>query len=184
MLCYAGKVPCVLGLRQDIAAIVQREVVEGAIGSLCKLAHTVVEHHLNCRNDIVLNYLHLSSLNLLRSRLGLEHYRHDAVWHLFVSVADEYGFIIVRQGDWLYVGCVGTSLGLAKDGLDLRFGMVDINIADDDDGLILGVIPLAVVLAKSLVGEVVYDLHRADGESLSVFTAGVHLWQVALEETL
>ena len=52
--------------------------------------------------------------------------------------------------------------------LDLRLDVVHIDISDDDDRLEIGAVPLVVVAAEGIVGEVHHYVHRADWQAVSV----------------
>ena len=46
--------------------------------------------------------------------------------------------------------------------------MVHVDVSDDDDRLEIGAVPLVVVAAEGVVGEVHHDIHRADRHTMSV----------------
>ena len=55
--------------------------------------------------------------------------------------------------------------------------MVYIHIADDDDALIVGTVPLLIVVAEVLIREIVDNAHQADRHTVSVLGVGIELRQ-------
>ena len=53
--------------------------------------------------------------------------------------------------------------------LDFLFHLVHVDVTHDDDGLQVRTIPLVVIVTQVLIGEVVNDIHRADGHAVFIF---------------
>ena len=82
---------------------------------------------------------------------------------------------VVGHGEVCPLGSVGRHLDGREDFLYLGFHLVHVNVAHDDDALLVGAVPLLIVVAQCLVGEVVHDLHRPYRQAVSIFAARVYL---------
>ena len=74
-------------------------------------------------------------------------------------------------------------LHVAPETLDLGLGMIDIDVTDDDDGLVAWVIPLVIVVAELIVLEVVYHRHQTDGQTLAILRTRILKRKRTLEDT-
>ena len=96
------------------------------------------------------------------------------VVHLFVLTYIDEGFLVVGHGEvdpfCRIDGCRDVGEGL----FDFLFYRVHVDVAHDDDALQVGTVPLVVVVADGLVGEVVDDVDAADGHTVGVLGVGVH----------
>ena len=94
-----------------------------------------------------------------------EDYRHLL---LLVLLANIDSLLVV--GHWLVdnLGSVLRNNDAAEELLYLCLYVVNINVADNDDSLVVWTVPLVVVVAKSLWLEVVNNLHQTDRHALSV----------------
>ena len=70
----------------------------------------------------------------------------------------------------IYRGSYGT-----EDCFDLGFNLVNIDVADDHDALLVGTVPFLIIVADSLIREIVYDFHGADGQAVCIFVVGIDL---------
>ena len=61
----------------------------------------------------------------------------------------------------------------AKTLRSFGFYGIDVDVTHDDDALQVGAVPLVVVVAYVLVGEVVDDVDGADGHAVGILVAGV-----------
>ena len=59
------------------------------------------------------------------------------------------------------------------DFLDFLFHLVHVDVTHHNDGLQVGAIPLLVIVAQVLIGEMVNDVHRADGHAVLIFCSPV-----------
>ena len=94
---------------------------------------------------------------VLRS-LGVGGYGHD-------------GLVVVLYGD---VDALSSSHGggdIGEEALDGGLDLVYIDVPDDDQRLLVGAVPLLVVVAQHLVGEVTDDVHLTDRHALAVLVA-------------
>ena len=89
--------------------------------------------------------------------------------------------LVIGNGIGLNLGGIGTGSGdVLEHFLNLGFGVVHVNVADDDQCLVVGAIPLVVVVTQHLIGEVVHDIHRADHIALGILRAGEQVLQLAV----
>ena len=75
----------------------------------------------------------------------LHHDQHLTHLHLLVLLEDVDGLGIIGHGLCHDLRGVGIHLDAAEELAYLRLDMIDVNIADNDDGLIVGSVPLVVV---------------------------------------
>ena len=94
------------------------------------------------------------------NRLGI-------VWHLLVY-------------NW---SCILWALESAEEFLYLGFCMVYINVAHNNDGLVLRVIPLVVVVGQLLILEVVYNRHQTDRVANTILRSRIEFRQITLKHT-
>ncbi len=125
---------------------------------------------------IVESLEHVLARVLLVARRGgvLEVELHHGRAQLLVLTHEINHVVVVGHGVVLALGGILLRLGDVGEGLlDLLLHLVDIYIAHYDNSLQVGAIPLHVVVAQSLMGEVHHDVHRADRHSVAVFRAGM-----------
>ena len=108
----------------------------------------------------------------------------DAQLLFLVLAHDVDRLVVVGHGNDFNLGSIGGHLDAGEEFLDLALDVVDVDVADHDDGLVVRTIPLAVVGAKGLGRAAVDDAHQANGETLAILRAGIHLRQYALENLL
>ena len=177
------EVESVLGLREQIAAIGGRALHERAVGLLGQFRQTVVEH----TNDSILHEVddkvcHVT-LDILGNGVALDHHIHNAILHFLVLVYHIDRLGIVGHG----LGNDGSGILGHLDGreerLDLLLHFVDVEVADDDDGLVVGTVPLLIVVAQHFRLEVVDNLHQTDRHTMTVLRTRIQLRQIAFQHT-
>ena len=62
--------------------------------------------------------------------------------------------------------------------------MVDVHVTDHDDGLIIWTIPFLVIVAQSLVREIVDNLHKTNWQAMTVFRTWIQAWKYFLIHAL
>ena len=91
----------------------------------------------------------------------LEHELHDAKLLLHILLDHDDGLVVVRHGIGLDLGGIGAGSGDVLEHLaDLGLGVIHVHITHDDQSLVVGTVPLVIVIAQHLVGEVVHYVHR------------------------
>ena len=70
----------------------------------------------------------------------------------------------------IYRGSYGT-----EDLFDLGFDLVNIDVADNHDALLVGTVPFLIIVADSLIREIVYDFHSTDRQAVCIFVVGIYL---------
>ena len=141
---------------------------EGWVGLLAHLAKTAVEHgayevvYVVGANILLVVLLAVGRGIVLHIEMG-----HDDGL-LLVLLDVDYHALVVGHGVVDALGRVDGLGNLREECLDFLFYLVDVDVAHDDDGLQVGAIPLVVVVAQVLVGEVVDDIHGADGQAVFV----------------
>ena len=115
--------------------------------------------------------------------LVLLHQGHDGHGLLGVVVGNHDGLLVVVHA---VVDALGGILGHG-DGrehlLYLCLGAVHVDVAHHDDGLQVGAVPLVVIVAQNLVGEVVHHRHQTDGHAVAGTTVGHQCGQLAVQYT-
>ena len=106
-----------------------------------------------------------------------------ALLQLLVLVEDIDGLVVVGHGHIDDGRGVLELLHVAPETLDLGLGMIDIDVTDDDDGLVAWVIPLVIVVAELIVLEVVHHRHQTDGQTLAILRTRILKRKRALENT-
>ncbi len=173
----------VLRLGEEVVAIAGTCLDELSVGLLGCLVETVLQHLHGCIGDILCDKVRHGILDGIGHRVVLEHHFHDVILLLLVLLdGDER---LGRVGHRLneHRGRIGRHLDWREHLLNLLLSVVYIDVTDNDDCLIVGAIPLLVIIAENLMGEVVYHLHGADRQAVAVLTAGVELRQCTLEHT-
>ena len=92
----------------------------------------------------------------------LNHVLHHACRLLLILVDDNDRLSVVRHLFCYDRSLVGWILERAEEFLDLLLGVVNINVTNYDDGLVVGMIPLLIVVAQFLRLEVVDYRHESD----------------------
>ena len=93
--------------------------------------------------------------------------QHDRLFA--VTVRSHNHLIIVADGIINALGGILRCRNLSEKLLNLPLGTVHINVADNNNRLQVRTIPLLVVVAQILIGEVIYNIHRADRQTVLVF---------------
>ena len=174
-----------LAVAHDVGAIAAAGLDERTVGFLSLLGQALVEHARHYVHHIVLQHIGHGTLHLAGHGVALEHELDDAVLLLLVLVADDNDLIVVGHGlgDHLCgIGC-GCRDG-AEHLLDLAFHVVDIDVANHNDGLVVRTIPLVVVVTNLVVLEVVDHAHQTDGHALAVLRTRIECLEIALEHAL
>ena len=97
--------------------------------------------------------------------------KHVVLLLLIYLLRENHLFVVIN----LVVFALGWFLGLLdclEDLLYLLLHRINVNVTYDDDSLKVGAIPLLVVVAQSLVWEVVDDLHCTDWQAAAVTATG------------
>ena len=164
-----NQVKCSLGIGTHIAAVIGIGLNEGAIGILSLLLQALIEHGIYQVLCIEVNEIVDVALLFLLDNVMLEHELDEAELLLHVLLDDDDGLVGVRYRIGFHLGGIRTGCGdVLEHLLDLGLGVVHVNVAHDDQGLVVGAIPLVVVVAQHLIGEVVHDVHRADYVALGI----------------
>ena len=100
---------------------------------------------------------------------------------LLVLVDDDDSRLVVGHGLLNHLCGVGIEFAVLEELLDLGLDVVHIHVTHDDQGLVVGTIPLVVVVTQLLVGKVINHAHQADGQALAELGIGVQGFQLALE---
>ena len=93
---------------------------------------------------------------------------------------------LVVIGYWI-VDTLGSLLwhwDRREDFLDYLLHLINVEIANNDDGLQIGAIPLLIVVAQVIIREVVYNVHRADRHAVFVLGTFINLWHSLLHKAL
>ncbi len=113
----------------------------------------------------------------------LHHDVEEAHALLLVLVDDDYRLVVVWHVD-LHDGAGILRVGDSSEHLAyLRLGVVDVDVAHNDDSLVRRMVPFLVVVAQFLRLEVVDYLHRTYRIAVSVLRTGVQRGQVTLEHS-
>ena len=171
-------------LREDILSVLCIGSNEWAVGLLCHFLEAQVEHHADNTLCILVEQVADVLLLLFFHDFVLHHHAHERVFLFLVFLEDVDRLGIV--GHWLvnHLCCVGRNHSVFPEVLDYCLYMVDVNIADNDDCLVVWAIPLAVVCAEHVGLEVVNDFHKTDRQALAVLTARIECWQNLLVHAL
>ena len=107
-------------------------------------------------------------LALGRVRVVLVHEQELHYLLLLVRRDGDERFLVVGHGE-VRAGCGGFGhTDGAEHFLYLALDAVGVNVAHHNDALQVGAVPLLVVVAQGLVGEVVHHLHGADGQAVGI----------------
>ena len=183
LLGATSQVEGVLRLGVDILTVVGVRTEERAILLLRHLGEALVEHHADHRLGIVLQQVVHGLLGLVVHGVMLHGDGDAALLQLLVLVEDIDGLVVVGHGHIDDGRGVLELLHVAPETLDLGLGMIDIDVTDDDDGLVAWVIPLVIVVAELIVLEVVYHRHQTDGQTLAILRTRILKRKRTLEDT-
>ena len=112
----------------------------------------------------------------------LEEHLDDSLALLLVLVNDIDGLGVVGHRIELVGGRIFLGLDGGEYALDLCLYLIYVNIADNDDALEVGAIPLLVVGAQEVRLEIVDDAHQTDRHTLAVARTGIEVGQLAVED--
>ena len=104
--------------------------------------------------------------------------------HLLVLTYYIYSLVVVGHLFGHHLGGIGRCLDGREQFLDFLFRAVDVDVANDDDALVLRIVPFAVVVAERFGVTAVDNLHQSDGEALAVFASRIELGQHGLDDFL
>ena len=158
----------ILRLCDDEGANADRGVQEGGIGLLEDLIEAIGKELTDDIGHKVIEEADGSPLELPGHRIVGLCDRDPSAGDLGIGDHSRHGLGTIRDVE------VDTLSGVLRhrDGgeglLDLRLYMVHVDVSDDDDRLEIGAVPLVVVAAEGIVGEVHHDIHRADRHTMSV----------------
>ena len=174
----------VLGSAHKEAAGPGRSTLEGRNCLLAHLSQSVVQHRPYQGVHIVATQvLHVTLLRIGRSvTLLVEVEEHDGLFGVFLDIHDHR--VVVVDG---IVDALCTDLGQGdgrEDLLDFLLHLVHVDVAHHYDSLQVGAIPLVIVVAQVLIGEVVHDVHRADGHAVLILRTLVDLRHGLLHQSL
>ena len=173
-----------LGFREQVFVVAGAGIYEGTVGFLGGLLSAHVEHQRNQVDDIVLNEVVDAYLLLGLSGFVLHENQNLAILHLLVLLDGIDGLGIVGHGLINHLGGVGINLAVFPEVLDDLLAVVHINITHDDDGLVVGTIPLVVIVAQHLRVTAVDDAHQTDGQTLAVFRTWIQTGKEFLDDAL
>ena len=88
--------------------------------------------------------------------------------HLLVLLKDEDRLFVVGHLLGYYLCSIGSHLDTTEVLFDHGLGMVDIDVANDDDGLVVWAVPLLVIGTKCGRLETVDDAHQSDRHALTI----------------
>ena len=181
---HADHVERTLVLGVQVVAVIGISHQEGAVRLHCLFAHAGVEHTCSHRLDVVGQQVFYRSLVFTRHGIVLEHQLHGAGLLLLVLVNDNDGFLVVGNGLVNHLGGVGVEFAVLEQFLDLCLDVIDIHVTHDDQGLVVGTIPLVVIVAQFLIGETVHHAHQADGHAAAILRIGIQCLELAFHHAL
>ena len=104
--------------------------------------------------------------------------------HFFILIDDNYRLSIVGY-ELIYNGSfVHWVLDVAEKLFDLRLNLVHIDVAYDNQSLMIGVIPFVIIVDKFLSFEVIYHAHQTNREAQTIFTAGIKRRKITFEHAI
>ena len=172
-----------LGLGYHVVVDAERCVGKGCVGLGGNLVEAVAEHLRHDVHHVVGGEVLDAVAYLAGHGVKLKHHRCQA--HLLLGIAADGvdGAGVVLDAEICALAGVFGHLDGREDFFNLALDVGRVDVAHDDDALLVGAVPCVVVVAQSLRGEVVDDLHGADGQAVSVLVAGIHHGQQILEDT-
>ena len=107
--------------------------------------------------------------------------RYTGSLFLFIFINNNNGLSIIGY-KLIYNGSfVHWVLDITEKLFDLRLNLVHIDIAYDNQSLMIGVIPLVIIVDKFLAFEVVYHTHQANRVAQTIFTARIERGKIAFK---
>ena len=170
---------CILGVGTHILAIKSIGLQEGAVGVLSELLETLIQHHAHHALHIVCSKVIDAVLGFLLYDVMLEVQLNNTelLFHILVDGNDR--LVVVGDGEWHHLGCIGSGRGnVLEQVLDFGLDIVHVDVTNNDQRLVVGAVPLIVVVAKHLIGEIIHYVHRTDDVALGILRAreqGLHL---------
>ena len=101
----------------------------------------------------------------------LHRHHHYRVLLLLVLLSHINGLFVVGHGLVYNLRSIGRHYNVAKQFLDQRLGIVHVDVAHDDDGLVVRAIPFLIIGYQLLGLEIVNDLHLTDWHTVTVLRA-------------
>ena len=159
----------VLCARKEIVSFLCACLQEGAFLLLALLLETGIQHFANHVACIIEH--HIAQTAFQRVGRGIMFHGHEEERQLLLLVLANHidALGVVGNGLQLHLGSIRSHLDATEEFLHLLLGAVHIDIANDDDALVVGAIPLAVIRTQRLRTTAVDDRHQSDGEALSIF---------------
>ena len=173
-----------LGLGKQIDAVVRLSSQEGTVRILGYLAETGIQHAADHVLHIVFHDIVHILLLVFRTGFVLHHHHDAGVLLLFVFFADIDSLGIIGNYLWNHLCSIGLQLDATEKALDVCLGLIHVNIAHHDDGLIVGTIPFTIISAQSLGLEVIHNLHQSDRHAMAVLTARIKGRKSTLQHAL
>ena len=175
----------ILCLGKDVVAIACACLNEWTFGVLRLLVETVVKHLGDAPFAVIVNEIHHAVLFRFWEWVVLVHHLHDVHLLFLILVNHDDGFGVVRHLFVNHLSRIGSrSRNSAEHFLNLLHGVVHIDVAHHNHGLVVGAIPFLIVVADFVVFEIVDHAHQADRHTLAILRAWVELFEVAFEHTL
>ena len=174
---HTNQFEAVLGLRQQILAIVSICLEEGAALLLCHLVQALAHHARDHIRQIALDKIAKISFLLFREGIVLHHNHQLTHLHFLILIEDIDSLAVVGNGLSNYLGSIGVNLDTTKEFLNLSLHVININITNYDDGLIVWTIPLVIVGLKSSGFEAIDDRHQTDRHAQTILRTRIHLGQ-------
>ena len=101
---------------------------------------------------------------------------HVTEWQFLVFTKDVKGLGIIRNRLCYNLSGISRNDYSIPELLDLILDVVYINIAHNDDTLVIWAIPLLVIIAQCLIRELIYNLHQTDWQTLTILRVRIELW--------
>ena len=150
---------------------------EGRISLLAQLAQPSVQHGADESIDIIITQVFLVVLRMVRSGITL-HIDMNHRDRLFLVLLDiDNHLVVVGNGVVDALGRVHRLGNLREERLHLPLHLVNVNIAYYHNGLQVGTIPFLVIVAQVLIGEMIHDIHRADGQTVLILRPFIDIRQ-------
>ena len=176
-------VESILGLGKDVVAVAGLCTDEGTVSFLSSLGEALGQHTGDSLLGIVLDQVGQRLFQAVGKDIML-HHQVDRRRRIFlVLVDDDDRLSVVGHGLVNQLGLVGRVLDVAEELLDLSLRAVDVYVTDDDESLMIGVIPFMIVVDQLFALEVVDDRHQSDRIAYAIFRSGIELGQVTLKHT-
>ena len=160
---------CILCLCHKEVAITNICTRERSICLTSYLIQALIEHTCNGILHEVNHHISQGSPQLSRQRVALEHDGCHHAGELLVRADEDERLLVVGHRELFAnsgIGRCGSNIG--KHRLQLLLDFIGVNVAHNNQSLQVWTIPFAVIAAESLIGEVLHDLHRADGHAVGI----------------